>query len=130
MHRDELTLERMRNRIREYLEEKPLEPIPEPKKFKFTAMGNLAPDHRRVTVNLRLTLATYHRIAEVMRTHKCGISDAVEAMLMDVEAQKVSPIDLNWKDRYSGKKKSLWQSFDLYKRIGIRKKKNDRDYRH
>lgn len=92
--------------------------------FKFRSEMNLAPDHKKVNVSVKLTLATYHRIAEVMRKHKCGLSDAVELMLKDVEAQKVSPIDLHWKNHYASKKKPLWQSFDLYKRIGIRKKHN------
>jgi hypothetical protein len=80
------------------------------------------PEHRRVTVSFSISLATYHRIAEVMQRHKCGLSDALEAMLQNVEAIKVAPIDRKWKNKYSVKKKPLFETFDLYRKLNIRKK--------
>jgi len=125
-NQDRTTIERMRNRIRESLEINPNAPIANPKKYRFVKQDEMPPEYRRVSVTLRLTLPTYHRIAEVMTKNQCGMSDAVEAMLQDVEAQRVMPLDPKWKDKYATKKKTLWQSFDLYRTAGLRKRKHAR----
>jgi antitoxin component of RelBE/YafQ-DinJ toxin-antitoxin module len=114
----------MRNRIRESLEKDRNAPIANPKKYRFVKQDEMPPEYRKVHLAVSLTLPTYHRIAEVMAKHQCGMSDAVEAMLQDVEAQRVMPLDPNWKDKYSTKKKTLWQSFDLYRTAGLRKRKH------
>jgi macrodomain Ter protein organizer (MatP/YcbG family) len=95
----------MRNRIRESLEKDRNAPIANPKKYRFVKQDEMPPEYRKVHLAVSLTLPTYHRIAEVMAKHQCGMSDAVEAMLQDVEAQRVMPLDPNWKDKYSTKKK-------------------------
>jgi antitoxin component of RelBE/YafQ-DinJ toxin-antitoxin module len=120
---DHTTLERIRNRIRGSLARDPNERIPDKKKYRFLKQVEMPAEYRKISVAMRLTLPTYHRIAQVMEKYQIGMSDAIEAMLRDVEAEKVMPLDPKWKDHYSQNKKQLWQSFDLHKAIGLRKSK-------
>lgn len=118
---DQQTLSRIRQTIAGYLETKPPEPL-ETEGYKFP-QWELPPEHKKVPISIRVPLATYHRIAEVMCRNRCGLSDAVNAMLENVEAYKVAPLDFKWKNKYSTKGKKLWQSFDLYKVAGLRKRR-------
>ena len=117
---DQSTYERIRNRIKGFLEEKPPPVTGNPKRYRFLRQENYAPEYKKVTFNVTVTLATYHRIAETMQRLQCGLSQAVEAMLENVEAHKVTPLERNWKGKYQTKKKRLWQSFDLHGRSKIR----------
>lgn len=119
---DQLTYERIRNRIKGFLEETPNPVIENPKKYRFLRQENYPPEHKKVDVSIKVSIQTYHRIAETMRRLQCGLSQAVEAMLENVEAHKVTPLERNWKGKYQTKKKRLFQSYDLQSKSKIKYK--------
>lgn len=103
----------MRKAMTESLAEKPPEKVDKKTRWS-TALK--PPEDRTLPVNCRLTLPTYHRLILTMERLGCGLSQALEAMLQDVEAQKVAPIDQSWRKRYRVRKGSFYQSFDLYRK--------------
>jgi aromatic ring hydroxylase len=103
----------MRKAISESLEGK----IDKLQKGQHWTKGIVPPEERKLPVYARLTLPTYHRIASTMERLGCGLSEALEAMLQNVEAQKVAPIDKKWRDRYRVRRGGLYQSFDFARRV-------------
>ena len=112
-HQDPMTPDDMRKAMTESLAEKPPEKVDKKTRWS-TALK--PPEDRTLPVNCRLTLPTYHRLILTMERLGCGLSQALEAMLQDVEAQKVAPIDQSWRKRYRVRKGSFYQSFDLYRK--------------
>lgn len=121
MRRQTRELIKLRERIAKHLEEPETEPIPNPEHYRFLTSKNIPGDWQRFGRTVRFTTQTYDRVAEVMERLDCNFSDAVEAMICDVEACKVQPIDKNWRKKY--RKSTLWQSLDLQKVLRIRKRK-------
>jgi hypothetical protein len=121
MNKQGRELIRLRERIASHLQDREEETIDNPDTYRFITSRNLPPDWRKFPKHVSLTLQTYHRVAEVMERLNCGFSEAIEAMLCDVEACKVQPVHKQWKKKY--RKHSLWQSLDLQKVLRIKKTK-------